>query len=159
MQGILDFLKKILWDWWHKDEDDEEDINKPDEFTTAVKHTCPKSVSEWPIVSKLTVKLSGSRIYFEVDNPEQWPAVEGTVCCEMHALLERDGEWHCGPCDGVHLLPSHKEKSGACVPDGDTRTYVPKPGEKVGFVLTGCCRNGRHMRPQQRTTIAWLVWS
>ena len=166
-KAIVKWLRKLM-PWI--DEMGEESDNKqkqsddkpnqePDEFTTAQLHTCPKWVASWPIVSTLTAKISGSRLYFEVDNNDLWKPVEGDIVAEMHTLLNRDGAWHCGPADGVHKLPSFKGKDGACVPDGDSRTYVPKPGEKVGLVLTGCCRNGRHMRPQQRTSIAWMVWS
>jgi hypothetical protein len=70
----------------------------------------------------------------------------------------RDNEWHCGPCDALRPMPSVKESSCICVPDGDNQLYVPEANEKIGIVITGFCRYSQVMRPAQRSSIAWLTW-
>ena len=158
--GTVDMPEIPSWPegWFWNKPDPKPEQPEPDEFTTAKLYTCPQSVSEWPVVSKLTATITGSRIRFSVDNADVWRPVEGDIVAEMHTLLYRAGSWRAGPSDGVHAMPSYKEKSSACVPRGDERLYEPVKGEQVGFVLTGCCRNGRFMRPQQRTDICWVVW-
>lgn len=42
--------------------------------------------------------------------------------------------------------------------DGDNRLYVPISGETVGIALSGFCRMGGGMSPQQLTEVAWVKW-
>jgi len=90
--------------------------------------------------------------------PNYAPGCIGDVIC----LLYRDGTWHAGACDGMRPFKStsstHKPRSAFCVNDGDKRTYEPQSGERVGVVVAGQCRHGKHLKPKQRTTIAWMVW-
>lgn len=131
-------------------------------FPTSKLHTCPDSVRSWPVVSQLTAKRGGGRLYFHMTNPALWKNIGGT-CGHIHCLLYRDGEWHGGPCDALRPPNASgdcpvKEDDCACVPDGDKQLYVPKDGEAVRFVITGFCRYGTGMKPAQRTSEAVITW-
>jgi len=127
-----------------------------DEFTQAKFHTAPQEVANWPIISTLTVTNQGSLIRLEVDAAtlSKWPR-DTTI--NIHCLLFRDGQWKTGPCDAVRPLPSVKEYSCLCVPDGDNRLFVPVKGEKVGVVITTRCRHGQVTSNKFRSSIAWIV--
>jgi hypothetical protein len=133
-----------------------------EQFPTATMHTCPASVRAWPVVGKLTVRKDGSFLYFSTDKPDLWPSHDGT-CGHIHCLLKRDGVWHGGPCDALRPFgrdggAPRKETKCACVPDNKKQLYVPQAGEEVRFVITGFCRYGNDMQPQQRTTEAVITW-
>lgn len=143
--------------------DKPEDKPASDEvFPSCVMHTCPSVVRSWPVVSKLTARRAGGRLYFNVGNSSLWPNVGGT-CGHIHCMLYRDGAWHGGPCDALRPPNASgdcpvKEDNCACVPDGDDQLYVPKNGEEVRFVISGFCRNGGRMKPTQRTSEAVITW-
>jgi hypothetical protein len=131
-------------------------------FPTSKLHTCPDVVRSWPVVSKLTARRAGGRLYFNVGNPALWPNVGGT-CGHIHCELYRDGAWHAGPCDALRPPNASgdcpvKEDNCACVPNGKKRLYEPKDGEEVRFVISGFCRNGVDMKPAQRTSEAVITW-
>lgn len=128
-----------------------------DEFTIADIHTAPDVIKSWPIVSDLIVKQEGNKLHFNSTQSSHWPNIDG-CCAHIHALLFRNGVWHCGPCDALHPMPSVKEASCICVPDGKKRLYTPEVGEKVGILITGFCRYGNDMKPAQRSSIAWITW-
>jgi hypothetical protein len=127
-----------------------------DEFAQAKIRTAPQEVASWPIISTLKVTNQGSLIRLEVDAAtlSKWPR-DTTI--NIHCLLFRDGQWQTGPCDAVRPLPSVKEYSCLCVPDGDNRLFVPEKGEKTGVVITTRCRNGQVTSNKFRSSIAWIV--
>jgi len=158
---LVDFLKKIFgWEDETTTTTTVIDPNNPvtpvDEFSMATMHTTIQSVSQWPIISTLTVKDSGSRITLDVDDATRprWPR---DVSINIHCLLFRDGKWHAGPCDGVRPLPSVKDYKCLCIPSGDNRLYEPIKGEKVGVVITTKCRNSQVGAEKFRSSIAWVV--
>jgi hypothetical protein len=133
-----------------------------EKFPTATMHTCPDAVRGWPVVSKLTVRKEGSFLYFHTDKPGLWPNNGGT-CGHIQCGLYRNDSWHYGPCDALRPFNRDgdapcKKASCACVPDGKKQLYIPREGEEVRFVVTGFCRYGNDMKPQQRTTEAVMTW-
>jgi hypothetical protein len=125
-------------------------------------HTAPESIRTWPVVDRMTIKMAGSRFTYTLEHPELWPVVKGDkpTVGNLWTFLNRGGCWHGGPCD--KLRPpgkgSDKERKDCCVPDGDTRLYVPVSGETVGIALSGFCRMGGGMSPQQLTEVCWVKW-
>ena len=133
------------------------DPTDKDEFTSAKIYTAPGIVTSWPTVSDLIVEQQGNKLRFDTTKRSCWPNIDG-CCAHIHALLLRNGTWHTGPCDALRPMPSVKEASCICVPDGDKQLYVPENGEKVGIVITGFCRHSKGMHPAQRSSIAWITW-
>lgn len=132
------------------------DPNK-DEFALAKMHTAKQEVAGWPVISTLTVTyVDKKRIRIDVDEAtrSRWPK---DASINIHCLLKRNGVWHAGPCDWVKPMPSVKDFKCLCVPDGDSRTYVPDPylESKAGIVLTLKCRYGM-AEEKFRTTVFWL---
>ena len=134
-----------------------------DVWASARFRTAPEAVRAWPVVGGVAVAQSGGFLTFTLEHPELWPNVDG-CCGVIWCFMEvATGQWEGGPCDGLRppnpagVCP-RKEASCACVPEGDTRLHVPKAGDRVRFVVTGHCRNGRLMKPQQRTSETEIVW-
>jgi hypothetical protein len=162
MKWIIEWIKS----WFSKKPNPKpkpDPVDPVDEkFPTATMHTCPASVRGWPVVSQLTARKAGSFLYFHTDKSGLWPNHDGT-CGHIQCGLLRDGVWHYGPCDALRPFGDNgdsprKESSCACVPDGDNQLYIPRSGEEVRFVITGFCRYGKDMKPQQRTTEAVMTW-
>lgn len=122
-------------------------------------------IRSWAVTSPLRVRLSGSNITLDYDKANTWEAREeagATVNANPWVILDYNGKRYAATWEWLRFGQTTKSKRAV---HGDhikrreiPQDWKPRPGERVGFFVSGLIR-GRTRNVPERTEIIWITWN
>lgn len=111
-------------------------------------------VSGWRQTATLDASVSGSKVYLNYDKANVWPGVDG-VNANAWVFFTFNGRKYAGTFD--YMRPGQTTKSANfLIPVGGSE-WRPSSGERVGFMVTGLCRDSRR-NVSERSNVDWVIW-
>lgn len=125
-------------------------------------------VSGWPQTAKLTASIKGGTLILDSDKARVWPAAvarakDGSPLYGNCWLIAKvDGTWYGATFDWMKVGATTRPTSavrgtGGHVTRAPLNTYVPRSGERIGFMVSTPARTGERT-VNERSNISWLTW-
>lgn len=178
-QSIFDLILPLLEKWYEtkKDKPQGQGLSVPSPMTpmvntgdnTPVETTTPdiaedviwlhKKIVGWPITANLSVTIKNGRITLDYDKDTVWPAKDG-VNANPWVIAEFDGFWYAATWEWLkhgQTVKETKSVAGSHIKKDPLKKWVPKKGDKLGFMVSGLCRDAKR-NVSERSNVVWVNW-
>lgn len=131
----------------------------PDDFAGITKFRNSRDCRAWPVTATVgSVSIRGGNIYWSEDaaRDNKWNRMssKGKIC-NGEALLIIPSIGTAGMFDFLKVGQRNKILSN--VPEF-FHGWVPKKGERVGFLIATISRNAAHAKMRERSNVVWITW-
>ncbi len=124
-----------------------------------------QDISNWRETAKLNANVTGATI--QLTNNNNWPIANqratngGPLVGNVWVVAKIDGTWYAATWDWMRPGQQSKARSDLTGPGHlqrePLRSWVPKSGESVGFILSTPARSSERTT-NEKTNISWVVW-
>lgn len=133
--------------------------NATTDFANITKFRNSRDCRAWPVTATVgSVSIRGGNIYWSEDaaRDNKWNRMssKGKIC-NGEALLIIPSIGTAGMFDFLKVGQRNKILSN--VPEF-FHGWVPKKGERVGFLIATISRNAAHAKMRERSNVVWIIW-